>query len=89
MGPAAAYKLEKLVENLEQILACEWMCAAQALDFRRPLSFGPGTEVAYACLRREVPTWQDDHPPYPELKRARQALRPMVTAVEQKVGTLQ
>jgi histidine ammonia-lyase len=89
MGPAAAYKLEKLVDNLEQILACEWMCAAQALDFRRPLSFGPGTEVAYGCLRQEVPPWQDDHPPYPELKRARQALQPMVTAVEQKIGRLQ
>ncbi|MBS2033505.1 histidine ammonia-lyase [bacterium] len=89
MGPAGAYKLEKLVDNLEQILACEWICAAQALEFRRPLGFGPGTEAAYACLRQEVPAWQDDHPPYPELKRARQSLQVMVSSVEQKIGPLQ
>jgi histidine ammonia-lyase len=88
MGPAAAYKLEKLVDNLEQILACEWLCATQALDFRRPLTFGPATEVAYAELRKVVPSWKDDHPPYPELKRARQGLRTMVEAVEQKIGPL-
>jgi histidine ammonia-lyase len=88
MGPAAAYKLEKLVDNLEQILACEWLCATQALDFRRPLTFGPGTEIAYAELRRVVPRWEDDHPPYPELKRARNALHDMVAAVEQKIGPL-
>lgn len=88
MGPAAAYKLEKLVDNLEQILACEWLCATQALDFRRPLTFGPATEVAYAELRKAVPTWQDDHPPYPELKKARQGLQPMVAAVEKEIGLL-
>ncbi|MFN8606261.1 MAG: histidine ammonia-lyase [Vulcanimicrobiota bacterium] len=88
MGPAGAYKLEKLVDNLEQILACEWICAAQALEFRRPLSFGPGTEVAYACLRKQVPAWQDDHPPYPELKSARAGLQTMVAAVEQELGIL-
>jgi len=89
MGPAAAYKLEKLIDNLEQILACEWLCAAQALDFRRPLTFGPGTEAAYALLRQHVSRWEDDHPPYPELKLARQSLQPMVAAVEQKIGPLQ
>lgn len=89
MGPTAAYKLEKLVDNTEQILACEWMCATQALEYRRPLTFGPGTEAAWATLRRHVPAWGDDHPPYRELEAARTALNEMIDEVEQKVGPLE
>jgi histidine ammonia-lyase len=88
MGPTAAYKLEKLVDNLEQILACEWMCACQALDFRRPLGFGPGSEAAHAVLRQHVPAWVDDHPPYRELEAARHALPQLIEQVEQKIGPL-
>lgn len=88
MGPIGAYKLQKLVENLEQILACEWLCATQALDFRRPLTFGPGTEEAYACLREQVPQWVEDHPPYPELETARSLLGSLVQRVEKKLGPL-
>ncbi|MBT9588113.1 histidine ammonia-lyase [bacterium] len=89
MGPSAAYKLEKLVENIEQILACEWVCATQALDFRRPLTFGPGTETAHTVLRQHVPPWGDDHPPYRELEAAREALPQLVEQVEQKIGPLE
>lgn len=88
MGPAAAYKLEKLVDNLEHILACEWLAACQALEFRRPLRFGPGTEEAYACLRGQVAPWTEDHPPYGELETARTLLPQMVLRVENQVGTL-
>ena len=88
MGPAAAYKLERLVTHLEQILACEWICAAQALEFRRPLGFGPGTEVAYELLREFVPPWREDHPPYPELERASREIATLVERVEQKLGSL-
>jgi histidine ammonia-lyase len=71
MGPAAAFKLERLVGNLEQVVACEWVCAAQALEFRRPLTFGPGTEAALAALRRRVPAWDRDRPLAPDLEAAR------------------
>ena len=60
MGPAAAYKLEQMIENLEQILANEWICAAQALEYRRPLRFGPGTERGYQCLRKHVDRLEED-----------------------------
>jgi histidine ammonia-lyase len=89
MGPAAAYKLEKLVDHIEQILACEWMCATQALEFRRPLGFGPASEVAYAVLRSEVPAWTEDHPPYRELEAGRRLLYPMLAQVEQKISSLE
>lgn len=89
MGPIAAYKLEKLVTNLEQILACEWVCAAQALDFRRPEGFGQATEIAHEVLRRRVAHWEFDHPPYPELEMARKALPELVAEVEQNLGSLE
>ena len=60
MGPAAAFKLRRLVDNLEQILAAEWICAAQALEYRRPLRFGPGTERGLEVLRRQVSPLKED-----------------------------
>ena len=60
MGPAAAFKLRRLVANLEQILAAEWICAAQALEYRRPLRFGPGTERGYEVLRTRVSRLEGD-----------------------------
>lgn len=68
MGPAAAFKLETLVNNLEQILANEWLCAAQALEYRRPLRFGPGTERGYRLLREHVPVVKEDRLLAPDLK---------------------
>lgn len=60
MGPAAALKLRRLVTNLEQILAAEWICAAQALEYRRPLRFGPGTERGLEVLRQHVKPLTED-----------------------------
>lgn len=60
MGPAAAFKLEQLLGNLEQILANEWVCAAQALEYRRPLQFGPGTERGFRVLREHVSPLKED-----------------------------
>ncbi len=37
MGMTGAIKLRQIVEHAERILAIELMCAAQALEFRRPL----------------------------------------------------
>lgn len=73
-GPTAAHKLEQLVSNLERILACEWVCAGQALENRRPLRFGPGTEAGLAVLRRVVPVLEGDRPPHGDLEAARSLL---------------
>jgi histidine ammonia-lyase len=37
MGMTGALKLRQIVENVERIVAIELMCAAQAVEFRRPL----------------------------------------------------
>ena len=71
MGPAAAFKLASLVDNLEQILANEWVCATQALEFRRPLKFGPGAERGYRILRDAVAPLEEDRFLAHDLRRAK------------------
>lgn len=90
MGPTAAFALERLVGNLEQILACEWICASQALEFHRPLGFGPGAEAALGCLREHVPPLVDDRVLAEDLRTARELIRAgePLGLVESKIGPL-
>jgi len=87
-GPTAAHKLENLVGNLERILACEWLCATQALEHRRPLRFGRGSEVAWSVLREVVPPLDGDRPPHPDLEAARGLLEQgaLFRALEKTLG---
>jgi histidine ammonia-lyase len=60
MGAWGARKAVRVVENAERVLACEVLCAAQALEFRRPLRAGRGVERAVAAVRARVPFRQRD-----------------------------
>lgn len=55
MGSIAGRKTLRIIENLEHILAIELICAAQALEFRRPLKSTPIMEAIFECLREVVP----------------------------------
>ncbi len=44
MGMTGAIKLRQIVEHVERIVGIELMCAAQALEFRRPLQSSPQLE---------------------------------------------
>ena len=60
MGWLAAMKAARVVELLGQTLALEFLCAAQGLDFLRPLKAGRGAYAAYECVRRRVPHLTQD-----------------------------
>lgn len=60
MGPIAAWKLGRVVENVAGVLAIEAMAAAQALEFRRPLLSSPPVESALAAIRSKIATWEID-----------------------------
>ena len=64
----AATKLRKIVRNLELVLAIEFMCAAQGLEFRRPLRGGVGVERAYAVVRGIVPALVEDRVLGPDIE---------------------
>ena len=40
--------------NLERIVAIEFLCAAQGIDYLRPLKAGVTVEAAYEHIRRHV-----------------------------------
>jgi histidine ammonia-lyase len=54
MGMGSALKLRQIVSNVEYILAIELMCAAQGVDFHRPLQPGVGSRLALQHIRRRV-----------------------------------
>jgi histidine ammonia-lyase len=60
MGPIAARKAAAVVANVARVVAIELIAAAQALDFRRPLTAGPGVERAHALVRAKVPPLDRD-----------------------------
>src|SRR5690606_25136177 len=54
MGAIGARKLNKVIDNLEYILAIELLYAAQAMDFRRPLKSSDVLEACHSLIRKEV-----------------------------------
>lgn len=60
MGTIAARKCLQIIENVETILAIEYLCAAQAADFRKPLELATLTGRAYRLLRQSVPPLDKD-----------------------------
>ncbi|MBX7106278.1 MAG: histidine ammonia-lyase [Gemmataceae bacterium] len=61
MGSVGAVKLLQVFENVETVLAIELLCAAQALDYRKPLRPGRGVEGAHACVRSRTPHREADY----------------------------
>ena len=60
MAMGSAWKLRRIIRNVQHILAIELMCAAQGLDFRAPLRPGAGVDRVHRLVRAEVPYLEDD-----------------------------
>ncbi|SDU17982.1 histidine ammonia-lyase [Pseudomonas yamanorum] len=60
MGTNAALKLYSVLENVTQILAIEYLLAAQAFEFLQEQRFGAGTDAAWGLLREHVPAYDQD-----------------------------
>lgn len=60
MAANAATKLYKVIENVERLLAIEFMTATQALEFRRPLMTSPMLEKIIDEYRKVVPVLEND-----------------------------
>ena len=62
MGPVAIRKYKEMLKNTQTVIAIEMLCAAQAMDFRRPDVPGKGTGAAFDEIRRHIPFMADDRP---------------------------
>jgi histidine ammonia-lyase len=54
MGATSALKLFEVLDRVERVLAIEWLCAGQALDFLAPLKPGQGPAAAQRVLRSRI-----------------------------------
>ncbi len=75
MGAHAAVKARRVLRNVEAVLAVELLCAAQALEFLKPLRPGRGVEKAYDLLRERVPRLTTDRVLAPDIDAATELVR--------------
>ena len=68
MGATSALHLRDAVRHAERVLAIEALCAAQGLDFRKPMRPGAGVAAAHAAVRARVPHLDTDRPPAPDIE---------------------
>lgn len=74
MGPIAARKLERIVENASKVLAIEAMSAARALDLRTPKTTAP-LRAVYDAIRRYVAPHDGDRSLGSEIEALAAAIR--------------
>ena len=60
MGSISGRKLDKILDNLEYILAIELLSACQAIEFRRPLKSSAILEFAHDYVRQFVGFAEED-----------------------------
>lgn len=60
MGVGAGLKLQQIVSNLTYVLSIELLCAAQALDFLRPLKSSAKLERVHSKIRKTVSKLERD-----------------------------
>ncbi len=67
-GPRAAAKARRILQLARDVLAIEFLSAAEGLDQHRPLRSGDGVERAHAIVRRHVARLTDDRPLSPDIE---------------------
>ncbi len=70
MGAVSARKLHRVLANLENILAVELLCAAQAFDYRRPLRSSPILEACHERVRGVIDHAEEDRVFMEDLEKA-------------------
>ncbi len=75
MGATAAIKLKQIVDLAYRVVAVELLCAAQGLDFRKPLRPGCGVLEAHTRVREIVAPLAEDRPSSPDIEALAAAVR--------------
>lgn len=60
MGVTAARKARQILINARRVLAMEFLCASQGLEFLQPLKAGQGVQLAYKKIRKHVLPIEED-----------------------------
>ncbi|MEO1279026.1 MAG: histidine ammonia-lyase [Planctomycetota bacterium] len=74
-GPRSAAKAARALELTENVIAIELICAAEGIEFHRPLKTGPTVEKAIGRIRAVVPTFSEDRSPAPAIEEVAKLIR--------------
>jgi histidine ammonia-lyase len=90
MSTTAARKCRTVVVNATRVLACELLCAAQGLEFLKPLRPGKGAEAAYHHIREHVRPLGRDRTLHRDLEAVERLIRSgsLLAIVEAQCGEL-
>lgn len=75
MGATSANKILRILDQARHVVAIELLCAAQMLDFRKPLKPGIGVQLAYDLVRSSVPMLEQDRTLAPDIEMMAQAIQ--------------
>jgi histidine ammonia-lyase len=90
MGTVAARKAAMILENVQTVIAIEYMCAAQGIDLLSPLKPSELLEKAVVKIREVVKKLEDDRTLSPDITKilALMRSRAIVAAAEEVAGPL-
>jgi histidine ammonia-lyase len=75
MGVTAGLKVRQVLKNVETVLAIELLCAAEGLDFRRPLRSSARLEAAHGAIRDRVAHLDGDRVLAPDIEALTELVR--------------
>jgi len=70
MATFAARRLHTMLDNTAAVVGIEWLCAAQAIEFHRPLASSLAIEALHARLRTQVARLSVDRLMAPDIEAA-------------------
>jgi histidine ammonia-lyase len=90
MGTISARQCREVIENTENVIAIELLCATQALDLFTNLKPGEGTLEAYHEIRKKISHLEKDRIISQDIAAMKTLIRnaTILKAVEKKVGEL-
>ena len=90
MGTIAARKAANILENSQNVVAIEYMCACQGIDYLAPLKPSEPIQEACKAIRNTVPKLEDDRPLSSDIVKIRELMRSgdIIASVESITGPL-
>lgn len=90
MGVTAGRKLHEVIFNAKSVLAIEFLCNSQALEFQRPLKSSPPLEAVQAVIRKKVDVIEEDRIFYKDINNIIELINSneIITAAEKHTGVL-
>ena len=90
MGTIAARKAANIIENTQNVVAIEYMCACQGINYLTPLKPSQPIEQAFKTIRAVVSKLEDDRPLSPDISKIRELMKSgdIIASVESVTGSL-